>query len=1679
MNFFKAGLVLFALMRASLLLANVPGGVVSGTSPNVTLTDNGSTVTLANGIVSILCTKSGATINQINYTYNNGAGSTTTQLLNGGTDGGMLYWEYGGFGGSASTYSIIVNPAVGDANHAAGDYAEIDLLSTSTSSGTVDVHFSMLRGSPGFYVTGIWSHRAVDAAMSLGETRTNIYSGSIFNWMSVDSARNKLMEVSGGTSVAVPGAPKECTLWTSGIYQGLYEDKYKYSADFGAQRAWGWSSVGTGGKNVGLWDVSASAEYYNCGPMKRELMCHIGTTILNMFNGDHYAEGTDAAFVSGEVWSKVYGPYFVYCNNVSTTNTNQFTASQALYNDALAQGAAEAAAWPYSWFYNSNYTPASGRATVTGRIVISDTGNPNASAANLWVGLVQQPLTSAYTYDFQAWMKPYQFWVQSDANGIFSIPNVIAGSNYTLYAFGPGAEGEFMSQYQTGGNPPMLYNLPVSPFGVSGTAGATTSLGVVTWTPTRVGATVFEIGYLDRTGRKFRHGDDYWVGDIGASPTAPSPVWSKYLEYPFDFPHGMNYTVGASRWTTDWDFVQPVLTSTAGGYNNSTGTITFNLASAPATGAQASLYLGLASNLSDATIVSVNGNNLGSATGVTSTPNTNDVNGYYSPYNLCDTTIREGINALFADERLTFPGALLKAGTNVITISLRQTGGSYFADHLMYDYLRLELTGYVPPAPASVTAYAGNNSVLLSWPVTPGATSYNILRSITSGTGYSSLAAGVTGPVCGSGPANGTWLDATATNGTTYYYVVRSLNTTGTSGNSPQSAGKAPSSGASASPPAVPTGLTATAGDGEVTLVWNAPAGANYYTVTRSTLVSNGGGTYNTLGTITLSNTVTGTSYTDASPTNGSTYSYAVTAANAAGSGTASAAATAVPLAPAPEAAPAGLTATPGIGQVTLAWSPVAGATGYILEVGTASGGPYTYVASVTELTYVDTGLANNTAYYYVVAATNSGGTSANSNEATATTTVGAPAGLAATPGNTQVTLNWTSLADATGYVILRGTVTGGPYTPIGVSTGVSYTDNGLTNGAPYFYVVSGSNTNGIGPDSPEASATPVSTVPVAPLALTAGGGYEQIFLNWTASSGATSYTVYRAAVTGGPYTSVASGITATSYTDTGLPDDTTYYYVVVAANSGGASANSNEASASTLTGPLAMLTWDNLGASPADPADGAGAWNANAALWSDGVADAVWNNNSNFTAVFGNGNGEAGMVTLGAVTAGGLVFNAPGGGNYTLTSGTLTLSGSVPTISANANATIGSVLSGSGAVTMDGTGTITLTSPASFTSSVNLDNVTLDLSGPNYSVMLGTGTLGFNGGCLVALTGGTNASAFSNPVYVPAGEAGNITFSTRTVWTAPSVSGSGTLNLYVSSTLGGSRDDFYTNFASFAGQVNLIGTVAGCGIRFFLFNGEAAGSSIATWNIGSAGTTVSVMPQTNSNGNTMNIGTLTGGQNGTLSGGSAGVVTYSIGASGANSTFAGSVSGKAAITKVGPGTQIISGPCAYTGATSVLDGILEITGTLSGTSSLTVGSGAVFYLAGGTLSVAGSITNNGIFKLSGTASLALTGSFINNGVLDLIDGPSTLPPRFVNNGVVLYASSVTVQQVSISGTNVNLAIQSYLTHTYQLQRTNSLTNPAWTNIGSAQTGNGSILNFTDPGGVSGAQGFYRFQVSP
>jgi chitin-binding protein len=86
--------------------------------------------------------------------------------------------------------------------------------------------------------------------------------------------------------------------------------------------------------------------------------------------------------------------------------------------------------------------------------------------------------------------------------------------------------------------------------------------------------------------------------------------------------------------------------------------------------------------------------------------------------------------------------------------------------------------------------------------------------------------------------------------------------------------------------------------------------------------------------------------------------------------------------------------------------------------------------------------------------------------------------------------------------------------------------------------------------------------VPPAPTSLAATAGNAQVALTWNAASGATGYNVKRSLVNGGPYSNVATNVTATSFTNTGLTNGTTYFYVVTAVNASGESPVSTQASA-------------------------------------------------------------------------------------------------------------------------------------------------------------------------------------------------------------------------------------------------------------------------------------------------------------------------------------------------------------------------------------------------------------------------------------------------------------------------------------------------------------------------------------
>lgn len=98
-------------------------------------------------------------------------------------------------------------------------------------------------------------------------------------------------------------------------------------------------------------------------------------------------------------------------------------------------------------------------------------------------------------------------------------------------------------------------------------------------------------------------------------------------------------------------------------------------------------------------------------------------------------------------------------------------------------------------------------------------------------------------------------------------------------------------------------------------------------------------------------------------------------------------------------------------------------------------------------------------------------------------------------------------------------------------------------------------------------------TPPAAPSGVTATAvSTSQINLSWTASSGATSYTVLRSTSTNGTYSSVGT-TSGTTLTNTGLAAATSYFYRVTATNAGGTSGVSNTASATTQSNTSTTTT--------------------------------------------------------------------------------------------------------------------------------------------------------------------------------------------------------------------------------------------------------------------------------------------------------------------------------------------------------------------------------------------------------------------------------------------------------------------------------------------------------------------------
>lgn len=272
----------------------------------------------------------------------------------------------------------------------------------------------------------------------------------------------------------------------------------------------------------------------------------------------------------------------------------------------------------------------------------------------------------------------------------------------------------------------------------------------------------------------------------------------------------------------------------------------------------------------------------------------------------------------------------------------------------------------------------------------------------------------------------------------------------------------------------------------------------------------------------------------------------------------------------------------------------------------------------------------------------------------------------------------------------------------------------------------------------------------------------------------------------------------------------------------------------------------------------------------------------ANLSGVWNGAISNAGTVRLSGLTSGNVAFNQQGSGLFDLAGsfasiGSLAGSGSVQLGSgllqlgrSNASTSFAGVISGSGGLEKEGTGTFTLTGANSF-----------------------TGRTLVSGGTLVLASGASLAgSVTNNAVFTNAGTVANGVINNGTLVSTGSLNGSLVNNAGATASLSGAFSGNLIN----RGTVNLTGTTIGIG--------ELSLATGAVFNLGGFATT---------------IGNLTGG-GGTVALGSG---TLTLGSGTGSQTFDGMITGSGGLTKVSASTFSLSGAQGYTGLTTVNGGTL------------------------------------------------------------------------------------------------------------------------------------------------------------
>ncbi|HUB86732.1 MAG TPA: NPCBM/NEW2 domain-containing protein, partial [Verrucomicrobiae bacterium] len=467
--------------------------------------------------------------------------------------------------------------------------------------------------------------------------------------------------------------------------------------------------------------------------------------------------------------------------------------------------------------------------------------------------------------------------------------------------------------------------------------------------------------------------------------------------------------------------------------------------------------------------------------------------------------------------------------------------------------------------------------------------------------------------------------------------------------------------------PETPTGLTASPGNA-ITLSWGTTLAGITYNVKRGIQT---GGPYTNIANVPI------TTFTDSNVVSGTTYYYVVSAVSSLGEGSNSVEVSAAPCnAP---TAPTNVVATINNSSVVVSWNASTGATSYNIYRFTPATPPV-FVGTTNTTNFIDTTAAGNSTNYYLVTAANSCNQSVYSLYAPVVTPAGppgVPTGLSATAGNALVNLSWNAAANATGYNVKRSTTNGGPYMVIATNIAqTSYLDAGVINGTNYYYVVSAVNDGGESLNSTQVNITPVAPVTAYwTNTITAGAQSWNVDVNWTNTPSYPNAVGELAVVNAGLAAPQTINLNqAVTIGELQLGDANGTFSYTIAANGGSLTFSD--------TNPVSIT---QLASSRGDVL---------AAPISFSTNLVVINNSANPLTLAGNLSSSSGApltIGSGALQVGDGTVNGSLGAVNVIDNGALIFSRSDSAV------TNSGVISGSGSLTQNGSGTVTLTAAETY----------------------------------------------------------------------------------------------------------------------------------------------------------------------------------------------------------------------------------------------------------------------------------------------------------------------------------------------------------------------------------------------